>query len=430
MRRHPLSSQQLLKDVAKLHIKDIDLGLERFQTLLMRLGQPHENLPPVIHVAGTNGKGSTIAYLQSIFEEAGYSVHTFTSPHLVNVHESITLAGQHIDEETFSSLLQEVITANAGAALTVFEAISAVAFLAFSRTKGHIVLLETGMGGAGDTTNVVKHPILCAITPISVDHSEFLGKTLTEIASHKAGIIKRDVPCVIAKQDSEVYQVIRDRSKALKAPLYRQGRDWFVKRTGRQMIFEGWDGDYAWPLPALAGEHQVDNAGLALACLEVLKGQHSLHDETIRHGLQHAYWPGRLEQVNANDFLSPAWQLWLDGGHNESAAKALRQQIKKWNDKPLYVICGMMKRKDSKAFFKEIGGLADHVYTVPIPDKDSKKPEKLANQVQDVGGQATACEDIELALNLIKAERKIAGRVLICGSLYLLGAFYALRART
>ena len=427
MRRSPLSSQKLLKEVAKLHSKDIDLGLDRFQALLMRLGHPQDDLPPVIHIAGTNGKGSTIAFLRSCFEAVGYHVHAFTSPHLIHPHESITLAGEHISEDLFKELLEEVLDANAGDPLTVFEAITAAAFLAFARTKGHIVLLETGLGGEGDTTNVVEKPILTAISPISYDHQEFLGETLGEIAKHKAGIIKENVPCVMARQEEEAYQSIRERVKEFDVPWYREGRDWFVKKAGKNMVFEGWNGDKAYPRPGLVGEHQIANAGLALACLEVLKETHKLPDEAVRNGLQSVDWPGRLEQVETGEHLSEGWELWLDGGHNEAAAKALRSQIKKWNDKPLYLVCGMLKRKDSKAYFKQVAGLVDHVYTVPIPDQKSKKPEKLAGQVQDAEGLATACEDLSLAFDLIKSERKDkSARVLVCGSLYLLGAFYEL----
>ncbi|SCA57089.1 Folylpolyglutamate synthase [Candidatus Terasakiella magnetica] len=411
----------------KLHSKDIDLGLDRFQALLSRLGNPQDQLPPVIHVAGTNAKGSTIAFLQSFFETVGYRVHSFTSPHLVRPHECINLKGHEIDEETFSSLLQEVIQANEGAPLTVFEAISATAFLAFSRIKAHVILLETGLGGTGDTTNVVKAPALSVLTPISYDHQEFLGDTLGEIASQKAGILKKNVPCVMAKQDEEAYQAIRERIKELEIDWYREGREWFVKKAGKQMVFEGWDGDSVWPRPNLAGDHQINNAGLALACIEVLKDQFNLPREAITNAMGSVYWPGRLERVEPDPFLKDSFELWLDGGHNEAAAQALRTQIKKWNDRPLYIIHGMMKRKNSKAFLQKIAGLADHVYCVPIPDQPAKKPEKLAGQVQEAGGLATACEDLQLAFDLIKAERDKPARVLLCGSLYLLGAFYDLQ---
>ncbi len=416
--------------MAKLHSKDIALGLDRFQALLQQLGHPQDDLPPVIHVAGTNGKGSTIAFLRSCLEAVGYVVHAFTSPHVIRPHESIVLGSEEVSEEQLLDLLKEVIVANDGAAMTVFEAITAAALLGFSRTKAHVVLLETGMGGAGDTTNVVEKPALCVLTPISLDHQEFLGETLSEIASHKAGILKQGVPCVMAKQDVEAYQSIREQVKALDVPIYREGREWFVKKAGQSMIFEGWDGDYALPLPGLEGEHQIANAGMAMACLEVLKDRFNLPLEAVRNGIQDVEHPGRLERVDPTPFLEESWELWLDGGHNEGAAQALKNQIKKWNDKPVYVVFGMLKRKNSKAFLKEFAGKVDHVYTVPIVGEKSKKPEKLAGQVQDAGGLATACEDLSLALDLIKSERDKPGRVLICGSLYLLGAFYELSGRT
>jgi len=431
IRRLPLSSKKLLKRVAKLHSKDIDLGLDRFQALLSRLGNPEKSLPPVIHVAGTNGKGSTLAFIRSCLEAVGYVVHAFNSPHLVRPHESITVSGQEIDEDMLKGLLKEVIRANADAPMTVFEAQTAAAFLAFSRQKGHVVLLETGLGGLGDTSNVIDKPILSVITPISKDHQEFLGKSLAKIAAHKAGIIKSGVPLVMARQEDEAYQVIREKAKLEGVPLYRQGREWFVKRAGQRMVFEGWDADYAFPLPGLTGEHQIANAGLALACLEVLKTQFRLPNEAVRNGLQSVNWPGRLEQIPTGTDLPGDWELWLDGGHNEAAAKTLNQQIKKWDDKPVYLICGMLKTKDSKAFMDQVAGRVDHVYTVKIPkNKQSRTAAELAGIVQDAGGLATACEDLALALSLINTERDKPARVLICGSLYLLGAFLKIRAKT
>jgi dihydrofolate synthase / folylpolyglutamate synthase len=430
MRRSPLSSKKLLKRVAKLHSKDIDLGLERFQALLVRLGNPEKSLPPVIHVAGTNGKGSTIAFLRSSFEAVGYVVHAFTSPHLVHMRECITLSGHEIEEDRFVELLEEVISANDGAAMTVFEAITAAAFLGFSRHKGHVVLLETGLGGLGDTTNVVEYPVLSVITTISKDHVEFLGTTLGDIAHHKAGVIKSGVPVVMALQEREAYEVIRDKAKTMGARLYRQGSEWFVKRASQRLIFEGWNGDHAWPLPSLIGDHQINNAGVALACLEVLKDQFNLPEEAVRNGLQSVDWPGRLEQIQVEEMLPKGWELWLDGGHNQGAAKVLRQQFKKWNDKPLYLIWSMLQTKDSTGFLEPLVEFADHVYTVPIPkNKQSRTAEDLAQIVQDVGGTATACDDINSALSLMKTKGKEPARVLICGSLYLLGAFLKMRSK-
>lgn len=423
-----LTSETLLSEIAKLHDKDIDLGLERFLTLLERLGNPHKNLPPTIHIAGTNGKGSTVAFLRAFFESVDYKVHSFTSPHFFNARETVNLAGREIDEDAYCALLQEIIDANNGAALTVFEAMTAAAFLAFSRTKGHVLLLETGMGGLGDTTNVVENPVLCAITPISLDHKEFLGDTVAKIASHKAGILKQGVPVVIAKQEDEAYHAIRERARQLNVLMYRERREWFIKKAGERIIFEGWQGDdRAWPRPSLVGRHQAQNAGVALACVALLKDRFNLPDEALNNAMRSVYWPGRLEQVSSPEF-DRNWQIWLDGAHNEAAGKALRQQFKKWNDQPLYLIVGMLKRKDSKPFITEIADMADHVYTVPIPSQESKKPEKLAKRVMDMGTTATACDDLRLALTLLKREGKKPGRIIICGSLSLVAAFYELHA--
>jgi len=432
IRRIKLSSARLLEEIAGLHDKDIDLGLARFQKLLKRLGNPQDKLPPVVHVAGTNGKGSTIAILRAFFETVGYRVHSFTSPHFLHPRETINLAGQEIDEDSYCTLLQEVIDANKGAPLTVFEAMTATAFLAFSRTRGHILLLETGMGGLGDTTNVIDKPALCAITPISADHKEFLGDSLSDIAAHKAGIIKPDVPVIVAKQDEDAYQVVRDQAKAKKAPLYREGREWFVKKAGQRMVFEGWkqDDDRAWPRPNLQGNHQIQNAGVALACVELLKDSFNLPDEAISNAMTGIDWPGRLEAVPNTAGFSDKWELWLDGGHNEAAASALRSQMKKWHDKPLYLIVGMLKRKDSASFLREIAEKADHVYTVSIPDHPSKKPDKLARKAEKYGGQATPCNDLAEALHRLQDEQTKPGRILICGSLSLVAAYYELQSRT
>lgn len=419
-----------MQTVASLHSKDIDLGLDRFQTLLSRLGNPQDQLPPVVHIAGTNGKGSTLAFLRSTLREVGYSVHSFTSPHLITPHECISLAGEPISEAFYSELLEEIIDKNEGAPLTVFEAQTAAAFLAFSRTKGHVVLLETGLGGTGDCTNVVTQPILTILTPISGDHQEFLGDTIAEIAAHKAGILKEGVPCVMAEQTAEAYPVIRERARTLNVPLYRQGREWFVKGAGHRMVFEGWDGDHAWPLPGLNGPHQIQNAGVALAALEALKDRFNLPEEAIRNGLQHVHWPGRLEQIPHNGLLPDKWELWLDGGHNAAAAISLKAHFKQWRDKPLYLIIGMMKGKDSKSFLYEVGPAATYIYTVPIEDRESKSAEKLAQQVEKQGGDAQACESLKKAFKKLRKCDEPEARVLVCGSLYQLGAVYDLSGRS
>lgn len=415
------TSQELLSHIATLNEREIDPGLDRFRVLLDRLDNPQDRLPLTIHVAGTNAKGSTIAMLDACFEAAGYSVHAFVSPHLVNPHESIRLCGVEVGEEVLAKALKKVLKANDGAPLTVFEALTAAAFLLFSSTKGHVLLLETGMGGLEDCTNIIEKPALCLITPISYDHQSFLGKTLAAIAGHKAGILKKGVPCVLARQDDEVYQVIREQARKLTVPLYRQGREWHIKRAGDRMVFEGWKGDHAWPVPSLIGDHQVDNAGLALACLEALPN-HDLPEEAVRNGLQSAYWPGRLEPVHAPEALGNNKEVWLDGGHNEHAARALAQQAKYWRDRPLILIWGMLKTKKPKAFYQALKGKSDHVYTVAIDEQKSKKPEKLCEIVESFGDPATNSGTLENAFNEISATYGPC-RVLICGSLHLVGQF-------
>lgn len=428
MTKSPLNAEQLLNGVAALHTRDIDLGLDRLQTLLSRLGTPQDNLPPVIHLAGTNGKGSTLTFLKSALEECGYSVHAFTSPHLVRPHECITLAGQEIGETDFQQLLQDVLDANNGDPLTVFEALTAAAFLGFSRTKGHVVLLETGLGGETDATNLVTQPALTILTPIALDHQEFLGPTIADIASVKAGILKQDVPCIVAQQTDEALQVIQERAQKLNVTLYREKNEWNVRKVADRLVFEGWLADTAWPLPGLPGDHQIQNAGVALAALSYLQDHFRLEPEAVGNGIAHAYWPGRLERIPRAGLLPQDWELWLDGGHNAQAASVLAQTLKNWTDKPLHIICGMLSTKDSAAFIEQLGPFADQFYTVTIPNhKQSRSAEALADIAGQCDVSATPQASIEAALTELGQTGKGPARVLICGSLYLLGAFLAQR---
>lgn len=408
-----------------LHQQDIDLGLDRFLALLHRLGNPHKNGPPAVHCAGTNGKGSTLAFLRSVYEAAGWKVHSFTSPHFLRPHECITLAGHEVNEDTLCQLLNQVIAANDGAPLTVFEALSATAFLGFAHTHAHITLLETGMGGRGDCTNVVDQPLATLLTPISFDHQDFLGSTLAEIAAHKAGILKAGVPCIMASQDADAYQIIRSEAHEKTAPLYRQGREWFVKKAGKRLIFEGWRGDHAYPIPAhMVGDHQIQNAGLALATLQVLEDHHSFPQEVIANGLANTHWAGRLETVPALPD-TPNLEIWLDGGHNAAAALALATQAQKWQDQPLYCIFGMLARKNEQPFIEAIAPHCTRTYTVPITGQDHKDPDALAAAFKDHGTKAKACRDIAHALKKIQKRQDGApARVLICGSLSMVASYY------
>jgi len=416
--------------IKALHSQDIDLGLDRFVALLDKIGNPHQALPPVIHVAGTNGKGSTLAYLRSVFETAGWRVHSFTSPHFHRPHECITLNGEEISESLFTDCLNKIIVANDGAPLTVFEALTAAAFLAFSQSKAHIVLLETGMGGRGDTTNVIDRPLLTILTPITYDHQAFLGNDLSEIAHHKAGILKQTVPCISAAQTAEAYAIIRAEAQHKEVPLYHQNDQWFIKKAGDRLIFEGWQGDHAYPLPPhMVGDHQRQNAGVALAALHLLRDHYDLPDEVIRNGLLNTHWKGRLDLMPPLPD-HPTLEIWVDGGHNQAAAIALAQHMRHWQDSPVYVIIGMLARKDYKAFITALAPQVTEAYCVPIADQDDTDPDFLKQAFTDQGTKATLCSDIYHALKTLSQNQEAPfARVLICGSLSMVAAYDILSER-
>ncbi|OFX14298.1 MAG: bifunctional folylpolyglutamate synthase/dihydrofolate synthase, partial [Alphaproteobacteria bacterium RIFOXYD12_FULL_60_8] len=337
-----------LSRLERLHPQVIDLSLTRISRLLGDLGNPQDSLPPTIHVAGTNGKGSTIAFLRAMLEAAGLRVHVYTSPHLVRFNERIRLAGQDISDLALAEVLEEVEVRNARQPITFFEATSAAAFLAMSRTPADVTLLETGLGGRLDATNVIKRPALTILTPIALDHQEYLGERLEAIAAEKSHILKPGVGCVMAKQERKADRVIELRSLEMGAPTWKEGRDWFARTTPRGMVFEGATGSLELPLPALIGAHQVRNAALALAAAERLSG-FSLPPEALALGLTTARWPARLHRLTQGplvDLLPPEWELWLDGGHNPAAGKVLAQACRAWKDRPLSMVLGMMRDKD------------------------------------------------------------------------------------
>src|SRR5947208_3003629 len=316
------TTDELLAELKALHPRRMDLSLGRIERLLAALGNPQDRLPPVIHIAGTNGKGSTVATLRACLEAAVYRVHVYTSPHLVRFHERIRLAGQLIKEDSLLALLEECERANAGAPITFFEITTAAAFLAFARVPADIVLLETGLGGRLDTTNVVRRPAVTAITPVSLDHQAFLGDTVAAIAAEKAGILKPGVPSVIGPQPDDAASVIAARAAAIGAPLYRWRQEWRCDADSPAgMRYEGGRWRLDLPPPALAGPHQIANAGTAIACLEQLS-DFSLPAAAPADGVRHIDWPARLQQLQRGplfEMLRPGWELWLDGGHNPAA---------------------------------------------------------------------------------------------------------------
>ena len=370
------SSDRVLARLTQLHPKKIDLSLGRIERLLAALGNPQEHLPPVIHVAGTKGKGSTVAIMRACLEAAGYRVHAYISPHLVRFHERIRLAGELIKEDGLLAVLDECKRANGGAPITFFEITTAAAFLAFARVPADIVLLETGLGGRLDTTNVVRHPAVTAITPISLDHQAFLGDTIGAIAGEKAGILKPAVIGVIAPQPEEAERVIEARAAAIGAPFYRSGREWRCTGVAGGMRYEGARWRLDLPPPSLLGAHQVLNAGTAIACLERLSG-FSLSAAAIAEGLRHIDWPARLQHLRRGaflDMLPHGWELWLDGGHNPAAGEVLGAVATGWRDRPLDLVVGMLNTKDAAGFLAPLAPHVRSLRAVTIPGEDNPLP--------------------------------------------------------
>ncbi len=416
-----MSSEAVLERLTRLHPKLIDLSLGRIETLLGRLGHPQRRLPAVVHVAGTNGKGSVIAFLRAFLEAAGHRVHVYTSPHLVRFNERIRLAGELISDIELITMLEECETANGGDPITFFEITTAAAFLAFSRHPADLLLLETGLGGRLDATSVVERPALTVLTPISVDHQRYLGDGLEKIAGEKAGILKAGVACVVASQQRKVEKVIARRAAEQGAPLIREGKDWFVR--GGVVLSSGGK-TRRLPPPALAGAHQVHNAGLAVACLDQL-GDFAVADAAIALGMKAVQWPARLQRLAGGplvDILPDGWELWLDGGHNAAAARALARQARRWRERPLHLIFGMLRTKDPLAFLQPLAGKVNALRAVAIPGEESSlSAEETAAAAARLGIDAAAAVEIDAALQSLVDHFPGPARVLICGSLYLAG---------
>jgi dihydrofolate synthase/folylpolyglutamate synthase len=423
-----LTVDRILQRLLQLHPKLIDLSLDRVRRLLHRLGDPQDALPPVVHVAGTNGKGSTIAFLRAALEAAGYRVNVFTKPHLVHFNERIRLAGRLIDEAPLAALLEECERANAGEPITYFEITTAAAFLAFARAPADIVLLETGLGGRFDATNVIASPAVTVITPVSLDHQHFLGDTVTAIAGEKAGILKQGRAAVLAPQSPEGRAVLETRARDLAAPLFRHGEEWHVAATSSGLRYAGrrWP-HLDLPPPGLVGPHQYDNAGAALACLDCLDG-FALDATALAMGLRRVEWPARLQLLTRGKLaaLLPAdWELWLDGGHNEAGGQALAAMAASWQDRPLRLVFGMLGTHDAQAFLRPLAPYAAALNAVAIPgEASSLSAGAAAEAAHAVGIKAVAQSSIAAAI-AAAATAAPTGRVLICGSLYLAGRVLA-----
>ena len=430
-------SDALLAEMMLLHPKLIDLSLGRVERLLAKLGHPEQKLPPVVHIAGTNGKGSVTAYLRAFIEAAGKRVHVYTSPHLVRFHERIALAGpdgkaRAIDEEALVDVLMRVQEVNDGDNITQFEITTAAAFLAFSETPADVLLLEVGLGGRLDATNVIPNPALTVITPIAMDHAEKLGPTLSKIAAEKAGILKRGAVGVISQQSDRVLGVIEARAQTLGAALKIWGRDYDAYEQAGRLIMQRDDRLLDLPLPALIGRHQIVNAGTAVAAvLELAEKIPSLaiDERAIEIGLRTVEWPARMQRLDWGplpSILGDDAELWLDGGHNPAAGDMLADTLAALDEKspkPVYLVVGMMGQKDALGFLAPFRGLVRSIYTVPIPGAQEAphSQENLAEIARGAGMQAVDRENVMDALATIAALPKGAKRVLICGSLYLAG---------
>jgi dihydrofolate synthase/folylpolyglutamate synthase len=416
---------QILDRLTALYPRAIDLSLERMRLLLDDLGNPQDRLPPVVHIAGTNGKGSTIAYLRAVAEAAGYRAHVYTSPHLVRFNERIRLAGALIDNALLSELLGEVEQVNAGRPITFFEVTTAAAFLAFSRVPADLVLLETGLGGRLDATNVIARPAVCGITPISFDHPDFLGDSVAQIAGEKAGILKQGVTAVIGPQSVDAASVIAARAAAVGAPLVVHGRDWRLEESRDGFRYSG-RATLDLPLPGLPGRHQLDNAGLAAAIIEQLPG-FAMTPAHLAEGLRRVEWPARLQRLTSGplvDLLPEGGELFLDGGHNESGAAAIADWATKlMNGRKLNLVVAMKASKAADAFLAHLAPHAERLRSLSFPEETGWiDAERIAELARAAGiADAAASSDPATAVAALVARAGPRPRILICGSLYFAG---------
>jgi dihydrofolate synthase/folylpolyglutamate synthase len=433
------TSDELLAELKGLHPRLIDLSLGRIEGLLGKLGHPERRLPPVIHVAGTNGKGSVTAFLKAMLEAAGLRVHVYTSPHLVRFHERIALAGagglaRPIGETELVERLAAVQRINAGDAMTFFEITTAAAFLAFAETPADAVLLEVGLGGRLDATNVVARPALSVITPVSLDHADKLGATVAEIAREKAGILKTGAAGVISMQPPEALEVIRARAREVVAPLSVWGEDFEAFEQNSRMVFQSPERLLDLPLPALLGQHQIGNAGTAVAAALRLQWL-GLTPAAIEQGLRQVRWPARMQRLDAGPLtrlLKAGSELWLDGGHNPAGGQAIAQTLAELEErapKEVSLVAGMMGNKDAAQFLEHFRGLARRIVTVPVPGgpEAAHPPEQLAALAASIGFDARPASGVEEALRSLQGPGDAPQRILICGSLYLAGQVLALQ---
>jgi dihydrofolate synthase/folylpolyglutamate synthase len=418
----------LLTRLSALHPRTIDLSLDRMQRLLAQLNNPEAILPPVVHVAGTNGKGSTIAYLRAILEAAGLRVHVYTSPSLVRVNETIRLAGTLVGDDELLATLEQIERVNAGAPITRFEIETAAAFVLFASHAADVVLLEVGLGGRLDATNVIEKPVACVLTPISIDHTDFLGDSLLKIAAEKAGIIKRRIPVISSEQSPEATAVIEQTARQLHAPTHFAGQEWHVSIERGRLVYQDDRGLMDLAAPKLFGRHQFGNAGLAIAMLRALD-IFKIDAAAYETGVARAEWPARMQRLSQGRLIDVApneAEIWLDGGHNADGGRVVAAALGDLEERvsrPLVVIAGMMANKDAAGFLANFAGLTRHIIAVPIPDRaGAMTPEALADAARSLGMRVEISGSVAMALeSLTRLAYEVPPRILITGSLYLAG---------
>lgn len=431
MSDHLRDHDAALERLRLLHPKRIDLSLGRMHRLCAALDNPQRRLPPTIHVAGTNGKGSTVAVLRAIAEAAGLRVHVFTSPHLVRFAERIRLAGTLITEDHLADVLERVERANGGEPITFFEITAAAAFQAFSEVEADLCLLEVGLGGSLDATNVLERPAVSVIAPVDHDHREFLGDSLAGIAGEKAGIIKRGAPVVVGRQSEEAFAVIEARARALGAPMLAMGVDYDAWRERDRMVIQLEDRLLDLPLPALVGPHQIDNAALAaVAALQLREAR--IDEPAIAAGIATTVWPARMQRLTRGPFGERAQavgaDLWLDGGHNPHAAAALARTVGDMaarDGRPVAIICGLLANKDADGFFAAFRDLRPRILAVPFEAEAASPPQRLVEAAGRTGLKAELAESALAALEAVLAGDGPPPHIVICGSLYLAGEVLA-----
>ncbi|MCX7302743.1 MAG: bifunctional folylpolyglutamate synthase/dihydrofolate synthase [Hyphomicrobiales bacterium] len=421
-----------------LHPKGYDLSLDRVTRLLDRLGNPQRRLPPVIHIAGTNGKGSAAAFSRALLEEAGYRVHVHTSPHLVHWHERYRLAGKDggrlVDDELLARTIARVADANRGETITVFEILTAVTFLLFSEHPADAAIIEVGLGGRFDATNVIESPAVSLIMPVSLDHEAYLGDRVELIAAEKAGIIKPGCPVVVGAQETEAAQtVLIETADRLDCPVFVYGQDFLAYEENGRMVYQDEDGLMDLPSPVLPGRHQYANAAASIAAVRTAGFE--IGPEAAERAMRSVSWPGRMQRLQKGKLadLAPAGaEIWLDGGHNPGAGIVVAEAIVEQEEKqprPLFLICGMINTKDQTGYFRAFEGMVRHVYTVPVSLSDAGVPNvELAIRAEEAGLSAEPVASVANALMLLRDtwdDEEIAPRILIGGSLYLAGSVLA-----